>query len=69
MSLVDVHMREPSAGPDFDFLQKITDIISAVYTFFNYGQEFHHFLNVAKELAANGLDINHKLPRFFSVTR
>ena len=62
-------MRDPKAGSDFKFLEDITSSISAVNNFFNLGQEFHHFMEVAKELAAGGTDIRVKLPRFFSTTR
>ena len=62
-------MRDPKAGSDFKFLEDITSSISAVNNFFNLGQEFHHFMEVAKELAAGGTDISVKLPRFFSTTR
>ena len=66
---LDTHMRDPKAGSDFKFLEDIKSSISAVYNFFNLGQEFHHFMEVAKELAAGGTDISVKLPRFFSTTR
>ena len=62
-------MRAPGAGPKFKFLEEINDIISSVNNFFNLGMEFARFLEVAKELAAGGLDIKGKIPRFFSDTR
>ena len=66
-ALVDVHMR--ASGPDFTFLQEITDKIASVYGFFNLGQEFHRFFDVARDLAASGVDLSFKFPRFFSTTR
>lgn len=63
---VDVHMR---ADKIFVFLLDNTDAITAVYRFFNLGQEFHHFMSVADELREAGVDIVAKLPRFFSDTR
>ena len=66
--LVDCHMRG-QPGPEFQFLKTITDTISDIYTVFNMGKEFAHFFNVAKQLAEEGVDINFKIPRFFSETR
>lgn len=57
------------ADKKFTFLLDIIDDISSVYTFFNLGQEFHHFISVARELREAGVDIVAKLPRFFSDTR
>jgi hypothetical protein len=66
--LVHVHMLKDKQAR-FDFMNNITESISAVYSMFNMGQEFAHFFSVAKELAASGVDIQFKMPRFFSETR
>jgi len=66
--LVHAHMLKDKQAR-FDFINDITESISAVYTMFNMGQEYAHFFAVAKDLAASGVDIKFKLPRFFSDTR
>lgn len=35
----------------------------------NWGYEYHHFFKVVLELAAGGVDITFRMPRFFSETR
>ena len=43
---VDTNMRKPTALPEFDFLNKITDIISDANGFINYGVEYDRFFKV-----------------------
>ena len=65
--LVHVHMVKDK---QYQFVNNVTENISAVYRMFNMGQEFAHFFEVAKELAVtSGNDLEFKMPRFFSETR
>ena len=56
-------------GSKFKFIEKITDSIIAVNTFFNLGQEFSNFKHIVEILKEEGVDIVAMMPRFFSDTR
>jgi hypothetical protein len=62
-------MRADNAPKQFKFMGKVTDKISRVYKFVNWGTEFHHFLDVVAELKESGFMKDGRLPRFFSETR
>lgn len=48
---IEDHMRKQ---PGLEFINTITEIISEVYNFVNYGQEFEHFFKSFKKLQLLG---------------
>ena len=63
---IEDHMRKQ---PGLEFINKITEVISEVFNFVNFGQEFENFFNSFKKLQLLGAVDTFLLPKFFSDTR
>ena len=65
--LQDVHLRKEKK---FSWLVLHKATISSVFTLVNYGKEFEHLWDIAKDMnESQNLEIEFKLPAFFSETR
>ena len=65
--LQDVHLRKEKIC---SWLVLHTATISSIFRLVNYGKEFEHLLDIAKDMNESlNLEIEFKLPAFFSVTR
>lgn len=68
--LVDTHLRNVSRkGFDAKWLNELTASISETFQLFNMGKEFEHLVITCEQLAVEGVDVQFKLPAFYSTTR